>query len=472
MYSLIIFPHQMYDPIFYPKDIDTVYLAEEPLFFCDKERSTTFNILKPFFHRCLFEEYKQQHSKNYKIKILYNDFYKNLPKIDFFFDPVDRILSERIKKYIPEAKMIDPPNFLINNYDDFISHNKKKNPRFTSFYTFYRKKLNILMDKNGYVGGKISFDTENRDSVPLNHEIIGELSFEHPNYEEIWKKTVKDFPSCIQLENYNDLSMFPLNKQEAQIGFDDFIENRLHLFGKYEDAIVKPEENKILYHSCISSSLNCGLITPLELLQELETVKLDKNILPAIEGFIRQLFWREFAKFIYIYREDLPSLNFFGAKGNLPPIFYYDLQDDSLDEIPVVKDYVISSWESGYCHHIIRLEVIGNYMLLCGIEPYQVYKWFLDFSLDAYDWVMVMNTYSMVCYADGDAPIFSKPYIVSSNYIEKMSNKRYKTSPLLTDLYRNFLEKHKNKNLGGRINKNVKSDGTGKKYIKKYIVQT
>lgn len=471
MYSLIIYPHQLYDPVFYPENVKKVYLAEEPLFFSDEERSTNFNILKPFFHRCLFEEYINKYSKMFEVKILpFKNFYKNLPKIDFVFDPVDNILTKRIKKYLPNAKILEAPNFLINDYNDFISHIKgKKNPRFTSFYTFYRKKLNILMDGKKYVGGKISFDTENRDSIPVNHEIIGELHFEHPNYEKIWGKTVKEFPNCVRIENYNDLSLFPLNKDEAHIAFNDFIDNRLHLFGKYEDAIVKPEEGRILYHSCISTTLNCGLITPLELIEEIKTVKLDKKILPAIEGFIRQLFWREFAKFIYLYREDLPSLNFFNANGNLPSIFYYDLQDTSLDEIPVVKDYVISAWETGYCHHIIRLEVIGNYMLLCGIEPGQVYKWFLDFSLDAYEWVMVMNTYSMVCYADGDNPIFSKPYIVSSNYIEKMSNKRYKNSPILTDLYRNFLEKHKNKNLGGRINKNVNSDGTGKKYIKKYI---
>lgn len=479
MSTIILFPNQLFQSEYLPNSVKNILLAEEPLFFSDEERSTSFNILKPFYHRCLFENFKNLYSDKFNIKIIkYKDFYKNLAKIkkiDFMFDPVDHLLNERISKYFQDIQILESPSFLINDYSDFINKigSSKLNPRFVSFYTFYRKKLGILMNGQSYVGGKLSFDKENRNAFPKSEEPIGDLNFERksePTFKKIWNDCVKEFPNCIGSKEYNELALFPLNFDEAQYQLEDFVENRFENFGQFEDAITFPEEGKVLYHSCLSSSLNSGIITPQTVLNVvIEAFENKKAKLASVEGFIRQLFWREFSKFIYLYRRDLPDLNFFKAKGNLPRIFYYDLEDDSLDDIPVVKDHVIAAWETGYCHHIIRLEVIGNYMLLCGIEPHQVYKWFLDFSLDAYDWVMVMNTYSMVCYADGDAPIFSKPYIVSSNYIEKMSAKRYKLSPLLTDLYRNFLEKNKNKNLGGRINKTSKSDGTGKKYIEKYI---
>ncbi len=33
--------------------------------------------------------------------------------------------------------------------------------------------------------------------------------------------------------------------------------------------------------------------------------------------------------------------------------------------------------------------VVGNFMLLCEFEPDQVYQWFMELFIDAYDWVMV-----------------------------------------------------------------------------------
>ena len=60
-------------------------------------------------------------------------------------------------------------------------------------------------------------------------------------------------------------------------------------------------------------------------------------------------------------------------------------------------------------------------MLLCEIDPDDVYKWFMELFIDAYDWVMVPNIYGMSQFADGGL-MSSKPYISSSNYLIKMSN--------------------------------------------------
>ena len=86
-----------------------------------------------------------------------------------------------------------------------------------------------------------------------------------------------------------------------------------------------------------------------------------------------------------------------------------------------VDDAVKMAINDGYIHHILRLMVVGNFMNLVGIHPDDVYKWFMEFSLDSYDWVMVGNVYSMAMWSDGGLTM-RKPYISGSGYIMKMSN--------------------------------------------------
>jgi deoxyribodipyrimidine photolyase-related protein len=64
--------------------------------------------------------------------------------------------------------------------------------------------------------------------------------------------------------------------------------------------------------------------------------------------------------------------------------------------------------------------VFLNYLLLTEIKPYDIYKWFMEVvSIDAYDWVMVSNIYSMGYFSSIG---MKRPYLSSSNYILKMSN--------------------------------------------------
>jgi len=65
--------------------------------------------------------------------------------------------------------------------------------------------------------------------------------------------------------------------------------------------------------------------------------------------------------------------------------------------------------------------VLGNFMLLCEFDPDEVYRWFMELFIDAYDWVMVPNVYGMSQFADGGL-MSTKPYISGSNYLLKMSD--------------------------------------------------
>jgi deoxyribodipyrimidine photolyase-related protein len=86
-----------------------------------------------------------------------------------------------------------------------------------------------------------------------------------------------------------------------------------------------------------------------------------------------------------------------------------------------LDDSIKKAQKWGYTHHIERLMVQSNIMLLSEMDPREVYKWFMEMYVDSADWVMMPNVFGMGQFSEGG--IFAtKPYISGSNYIKKMSN--------------------------------------------------
>jgi deoxyribodipyrimidine photolyase-related protein len=110
--------------------------------------------------------------------------------------------------------------------------------------------------------------------------------------------------------------------------------------------------------------------------------------------------------------------------------------------IPPLDDAIKFSDKFGYTHHINRLMVVSNLMTLTGIDPKEIYKWFMEMYIDSSEWVMVPNVFGMGTFADGG--IFStKPYICGSNYLLKMSNyKKGEWCNTVDGLYWRFLDKN------------------------------
>ena len=178
-------------------------------------------------------------------------------------------------------------------------------------------------------------------------------------------------------------------------------------------------ENSILNHSVLTPMLNVGLIEPKEIIDEcLDYAKTHDIPINSSEGFIRQILgWREFIRGIYISRGDEErTKNFWKFKKKIPQSFY-----NGSTGIHPIDDTIKKILKTGYCNHIERLMVLGNFMLLCEFDPDEVYRWFMELFIDSYDWVMVPNVYGMSQFSDGGL-FASKPYISSSNYIIKMSN--------------------------------------------------
>lgn len=137
-----------------------------------------------------------------------------------------------------------------------------------------------------------------------------------------------------------------------------------------------------------------------------------------MEGFLRQIIgWRELIRVIYERSgRKQRTKNFWGFQRKIPTSFY-----EGTTGIDPVDQTIHKVLKTSYCHHIERLMILGNFMLLCEFDPIGVYRWFMELFIDAYDWVMVPNVYGMSQFADGGL-MSTKPYISSSNYVIKMSD--------------------------------------------------
>lgn len=232
---------------------------------------------------------------------------------------------------------------------------------------------------------------------------------------------------------------YPTTHTQAKKTLNDFLEKRLQFFGDYEDAIV--QKNSVLFHSCLSPLLNIGILTPNQVITEtMKYAKKHKISLNSLEGFLRQVIgWREFIRGAYhTIGEKERKSNFFRHTKKLPKSFY-----EATTGILPVDQTIRKLQEGAYLHHIERLMILGNFFLLCEIAPDEVYRWFMELFIDAYDWVMVPNIYGMSQYADGGM-MTTKPYFSSSNYILKMSDyPKGDWCEIWDALFWRFIAKHK-----------------------------
>ena len=192
-----------------------------------------------------------------------------------------------------------------------------------------------------------------------------------------------------------------------------------------------------MYHSLLSTLLNIGLLNPMDIITKIQKIK-SKIPINSYEGFVRQLFWREYQHYCYIYADFRG--NYFGNNNKITSHWY-----TGKTGIRPVDDAITEAFDTGYLHHIKRLMVVGNYMNLCQIRPKDGFRWFMEFSCDSYEWVMHQNVYDMVFFVTGGLTM-RRPYLSSSNYILNMSN--YNTaewSVIWDNKYRQFVHKNKTK---------------------------
>lgn len=427
---LLIFPHQLFKHHPALQKNRQVYLVEEWLFF----RQYNFHQQKLILHRSGMKFY-ETYLKEQDFPVQYidtNDERNEVSKLIAFLsqqniisihiaDVVDCWLSKRIrtacKKYSIKLTIHASPSFL-NTMEDVADYFSKKKTYFqTDFYIQQRKQRKLLVETNGKpIGGKWTFDAENRVRFPKK-EVVPAVHFTaQSSYIAAATGYVQQhFP-----KNYGSAKVpnfFVSSFNQAEDWLDDFIKNRFEKFGLYEDAIVANQN--ILHHSVLTPMLNTGLLTPQQILDTvLKHAEVYQTPLNSVEGFIRQIIgWREFIRIVY-EREGSKqrTTNYWKFKRKIPASFW-----TGTTGIAPIDTTIKKVLQTGYCHHIERLMVLGNFMLLCEFDPDEVYKWFMELFIDAYDWVMVPNVYGMTQFADGGL-MTTKPYISGSNYLMKMSD--------------------------------------------------
>lgn len=429
--ATIIFPHQLFLNHPAVKKDQTVILVEEELYF----RQYNFHRQKLILQRAALKKY-EEFLKKQGIKTVYLDTTtvkktedifvflknKNVSEINLC-DVVDFLLEKRVCKFANKYGILinwfDSPQFYLTKKEvcNWLSENKK--PKMQFFYIFMRKKLHLLMNANGTpIGERYSFDKENRKKIPKNLK-IPEIATPNSKEDEGFIIEAKTYIYANFPNNYGDISNFnyAVSFDGAKKLLNDFLKKRFEFFGPYEDSISETES--YLFHSVLSAYINIGLLTPKEVVESAILYAKNNNIsVSSLEGFVRQIIgWREFMRVMYVgYGVKMRNSNFFKHQNKLPQSFW----KGDTGVLPV--DNVINKvLKNAYCHHIERLMIVGNYMVLNEINPDDCYLWFMELFIDAYDWVMVPNVYGMSLYADGG--IFAtKPYISGSSYILKMSN--------------------------------------------------
>ena len=446
----ILFPHQLFktSPIL---DLDCeIYLVEEFLFF----RHYMFHKQKIAFHRASMKAYEayltsQGKQVNYiesttelsDIRKLIPELIENGIKKLHIIDPTDNWLEKHILSVSDNTELhwYDNPLF-INTKEDLSSFFKPSKKKFfqTSFYKDQRKANHILMDGGAPVGGKWTYDSDNRKKYPKG-KTPPSIHFPEPSsyHTEAFEYVASNFDN-----HYGELSEFvvyPIDHNSAETWFQQFLEFRFHEFGIYEDAIVKEEH--FLNHSLLSPLINIGLLDPMYVITTaIGYAKANDIPLNSTEGFVRQIIgWREFIRGVYeVKGSEERTKNFWNFDRKIPKSFY-----DGTTGIAPIDDVIKKILKTGYAHHIERLMILGNFMVLCEFDPDDVYKWFMELFIDAYDWVMVPNVYGMSLFADGGL-MSTKPYISSSNYIMKMSNYgKGEWQSTWDGLFWTFMDKHR-----------------------------
>ena len=449
----LIFPNQLFEHSQLLENGFPIFLVEELLFF----KHYNFHKQKIAFHRATMKHYEAfLISKNIEVDYIesskdISDIRELIPYLKSlgitnitYIDPVDNWLQKRIAKGCLdnsiEKNVYDSPLFLNTKEDlqPFFRSDKKKYHQ-TSFYTAQRNNRHILIDPDGKpTGGKWTFDAENRKKYPAKKT---PPAIQFPDVDSFYKEALeyvdKNFSTNIGQLTTNGL--YPTNFKTSKLWFQQFLEQRFLEFGTYEDAIVA--ENSILNHSVLTPMLNIGLITPAYVIEQSIAFAETNNIpINSLEGFVRQIIgWREFIRGIYESRgSDERTRNFWGFTKKIPKSFY-----DGTTGIYPIDQTIKKTLETGYCHHIERLMVLGNFMLLCEFDPDEVYRWFMELFIDSYDWVMVPNVYGMSQFADGGL-MATKPYISGSNYLMKMSNyKKGEWQAVWDGLFWRFMDTHR-----------------------------
>ena len=302
--------------------------------------------------------------------------------------------------------------------DEFALHARgRKQLRLEWFYRPLREKHGVLMEDGAPAGGEWNFDADNRGA--FSKAGPGKLPAPRRFTPDGVTRGVIELVNTRFADHPGSLEAFdwPVTPEAAREALDDFLVHRLPSFGRYQDAIWTGEP--WLYHSRLAAAMNLKLLDPRDVVAGAERAWREGLVpIEAAEGFIRQVIgWREYVRGVYWhFMPEYESRNALGATLPLPAFYW-----TAATEMNCLRDALSQTLTHGYAHHIQRLMILGNFLLLAGINPREAHDWFLEMYIDAHEWVMAANVLGMALHADGGF-MATKPYAGSAAYISKMGN--------------------------------------------------
>lgn len=464
--ALLVLGNQLFDPKKLSRlDIDFVYMRE------DVELCTYFKFhkLKIYFFLAAMRSYAQE-LRDAKYAVTYEELKPSVKTYDQHLikwlksHSVSKLLVHEIEDKFFETRIIaaaasagveisilESPMFLTNRVQFKAYLKKGKRPFMKTFYEAQRKRLKVMVDdQNEPLGGQWSFDELNRKPLPKDVDPPEPAKAKSSTYaidSSLQSNVVKvcnthfaDHPGQLLGQKGSEASniWFPVDRAGARAWLSDFLKQRLANFGPYEDALT--DRSDFVFHSVLTPFLNTGLLTPDDVVRSALKIATERKLnIASIEGFVRQVIgWREFIRGIYQnFSEVQDTTNFWDHHRKLKPCWY-----DASTGVEPLDGVIDKASRLGYAHHIERLMVVSNLMLLLEVDPKEAHRWFMEMFIDSSDWVMGPNVYGMGIFSDGG--IFAtKPYICGSNYYRKMGGyKKGEWCDAVDGLYWGFIEKH------------------------------
>ena len=445
MNIFLILPNQLFEDNYkFLRGFDKVYMIEEPHYF--SSATIKPNKIKVAYLRACMRFYYDDLRKN-KVDVSYiafteiQDFYKKIAK----GSSLNQIMAYEITDFKLEGKFkelginftkVETPMFIMKKAD--LDSYDRKTPSHASFYEMSKKKLGLLE-------GVKNQDIYNRSNPRTLVEVNSSLSYITPKTADYYKEAIDYANSSSFSENHGypptieALKIYPITSEDAYKAFNHFLSTNLKNFGVYQDVIQ--DSNPFMYHSIISPMCNNGLLQPMKLIEIIKDYNKNHKIdISAFEGFVRQLIgWREYMRYLYLYKyEELIKSNNHNNRKSIDKSWY-----SGTTGIAIIDNEIKKALTYGYSHHIIRLMVFLNFLILTEVKPEDIYHWFMSIvSIDAYDWVMISNIYSMGYFSKIG---MKRPYLSSSNYLLKMSNykKDGKWDLQWNDKFRTFVKSRK-----------------------------
>lgn len=388
--------------------------------------------------------------------------------------PAERELRAELAPLVEAGKLaLLPHEGWLTTADDFRESQDGPPWRMDAFYRHVRRRLGVLMENGKPIGGRFSFDAENRrpwrgepPAPALPTFVVDAIT------EEVCalvRERMDRHPGVLKPER------IPATRADAEQVWAWALAECLPAFGPFEDAMSTRSRN--LFHTQISSLLNIQRLSAHRMLADVAN---DARIpLPSKEGFVRQVLgWREYMRHAHEATDGFRVLagkvqptasrpgdggygrygeaawptpdggdggslvSHLGSDRPVPPAYW-----GTPSGLRCLDTVVASVWEDAYSHHITRLMVLSNLAMLLDLSPRALTDWFWVAYVDAYDWVVESNVHAMGTFGVGDL-ITTKPYIAGSAYIDRMSDYckgcRFnpKTTCPFTSLYWAFIGRH------------------------------